>query len=111
MIRILVDSSADYTMAELKENGFDFVPFPVTLNDKTYLDTVELDRNDMYKFLLQGEHFPKTSQPSPEAFVEIFEDAKGRKMKSSASCFPLPSVEPIRALSLPKASLIMTKST
>lgn len=76
MIRILVDSSADYTMAELKENGFDFVPFPVTLNDKTYLDTVELDRNDMYEFLLQGNHFPKTSQPSPEAFVEIFENAK-----------------------------------
>ena len=79
MIRILVDSSADYTMAELKENGFDFVPFPVTLNDKTYLDTVELDRNDMYKFLLQGDHFPKTSQPSPEAFVEIFEDAKAKE--------------------------------
>lgn len=76
MIRILVDSSADYTMAELAENGFDFVPFPVTLNDKTYLDTVELDRNDMYEFLLQGDNFPKTSQPSPEAFAEIFENAK-----------------------------------
>ena len=78
MIRILVDSSADYTMAELAENGFDFVPFPVTLNDKTYLDTVELDRNDMYEFLLQGDNFPKTSQPSPEAFAEIFENAKAK---------------------------------
>lgn len=76
MIRLVVDSSADYTLQEINERKLDLVPLTVMINDKSYLDTVELDRNDFYEILMNGADFPKTSQPSPERFVEIFKDAK-----------------------------------
>lgn len=76
MIKFLVDSSADYTLEEIKENNLELVPIAVTLEDITYLDTVELERNHFYELLTGNGSFPKTSQPSPQAFLEKFEAAK-----------------------------------
>ena len=76
MIRILVDSAADYSLKELKEKNIEMIPLSITLNDTTYLDTVELERNHLYELLESTGSFPKTSQPSPEAFAAVFEDAK-----------------------------------
>ena len=76
MIRILVDSSADYSLKELEEKNIELIPLSVTLDDTTYLDTVELERNHFYELLESTGSFPKTSQPSPEAFAAVFEDAK-----------------------------------
>lgn len=76
MIRILVDSSADYTLQELDERNLTLTPLNVLINEKNYLDTIELTPNDFYEMLIAGADFPKTSQPSPEKFVEIFKDAK-----------------------------------
>ena len=76
MIRLIVDSSADYTFAELEAKNIELVPLSVALGEKSYLDGVNLERNDFYELLTAGEDFPKTSQPSPEAFLSIFEDAK-----------------------------------
>ncbi len=75
MIRLLVDSSADYHMDELKEQKIEMVPLNVMVNDKTYRDEVELGREDFYKKLLEGAAL-KTSQPSPQDYVDIFEDVK-----------------------------------
>ena len=76
MIRILVDSSADYTLKELEEKNIELIPLSITLNDTTYLDTVELERDRLYELLESTGAFPKTSQPSPEVFKTVFEDAK-----------------------------------
>ena len=37
MIRILVDSSADYTAQELEALNMELVPINITLNDKKYM--------------------------------------------------------------------------
>lgn len=76
MIRILVDSAADYTLEELKAKNIEMVPLTVTLEDKTYLDVIELERNHFYEMLASTENFPKTSQPSPRFFENVFKDAK-----------------------------------
>ena len=78
MIRLLVDTAADYTLKELEERNISLVPLTVMINEKSYLDTVELDRNDFYQMLENGADFPKTSQPSPQTYAEIFEDAKAK---------------------------------
>ena len=78
MIRILVDSAADFTLEELSERNIEMVPLSVTLADKTYLDAVELERNYFYNLLDSTKEFPKTSQPSPRSFASIFEDAKAK---------------------------------
>lgn len=74
MIRILVDSTADFELCELKH--MDFVPLTVSLNETDYLDTIDLNKNKLYELLSETEEFPKTSQPSPAVFAEIFEDVK-----------------------------------
>lgn len=76
MIRIIVDSSADLTAEELKEKNIELLPLNVLLDGKTYQDGVNLERNQFYELLTSCEDFPKTSQPSPEAFINLFEDAK-----------------------------------
>lgn len=78
MIRILVDSSSDYTMEEISKNGFHFVPLMVSLGGKYYKDGIELKPNDFYELLINTGDFPKTSQPSPQDFADIFEDVKAK---------------------------------
>lgn len=76
MIKFLVDSSSDYTLEEIKENNLELVPIAITLDEVTYYDTIELERAQFYELLLNSKNFPQTSQPSPQAFLEKFLQAK-----------------------------------
>ncbi len=78
MIRILVDSSSDYTKDEIANNGFHFVPLNVLLAGKSYRDGIDLIPDQFYDLLIHSGDFPKTSQPSPQNFAEIFEDVKAK---------------------------------
>lgn len=76
MIRILVDSSADYTLEELKERELELAPLVINIGEDSYRDVVEITRDELYQILLNGTEHPKTSQPSPQDFVSIFEKVK-----------------------------------
>lgn len=76
MIKILVDSSADFTKEEIASKQLTLVPLQVNLNDKTYFDGVNLFQDEFYEMLISSTEFPKTSQPSPQDFVKIFEQTK-----------------------------------
>ncbi len=77
MIRVLVDSAADYLKEELAEKHIEMAPLTITIGEeKNMKDEVELSRKDLYKYLIEGKYTLKTSQPSPQEFLEIFEDVK-----------------------------------
>lgn len=76
MIKILIDSSADLTPAEIKAKDVTMIPIQITINDKSYLDGIDLDHDTFYDLLTNSEEFPKTSQPSPQEFLDAFEKAK-----------------------------------
>ncbi len=76
MIRIIVDSSADFQAAELQEKQIELVPITVTIGDHSYLDGIDLERDAFYEMLTTNGAFPKTSQPSPQAYLDVFLDAK-----------------------------------
>lgn len=78
MIRILVDSSTDYTMEEVKNKNLYHVPLTISLNGQDYLSGEDLTSDKFYELLTTSKDFPKTSQPSPQAFAEIFEKAKNK---------------------------------
>lgn len=78
MIRILVDSSADYLQEELKEQNIELVPLTVSFDENVYIEGQNITRNEFYEKLTTGDSFPKTSQPSPQSFVDIFEDVKAK---------------------------------
>lgn len=76
MIRILVDSSSDYRLDEVEQKNMELVPISITIGEKTYIDGVDLGRDEFYEVLEASGEFPKTSQPSPQAFLDIFKDVK-----------------------------------
>lgn len=76
MIRLLTDSSSDYTMEELKEKEIEKVSLTITLNQRDYKGGIELTGDSFYVLMQQSGDFPKTSQPSPMDFLEIFQDVK-----------------------------------
>ena len=74
MIKILVDSASD---CRVEDGIIDaFVPISVNIDGKEYLSGVNLTSDQFYELLQNCKEFPRTSQPSPQAFVEIFEQAK-----------------------------------
>ena len=76
MIRFLVDTSSDYTVEEVKEKGMELVPLHITLGEADYRDGYDLTKDRFYELLTSNEEFPKTSQPTPQDFVDIFEDVQ-----------------------------------
>lgn len=76
MIRILLDSSADFSAQEANERNLELVPINITLNEKNYLDGIDITKDEFYDLLTSSEEFPKTAQPSPQDYLDLFEDAK-----------------------------------
>lgn len=79
MIKILVDSSSDYEMEEIKEKNFELVPISINIGEANYIDGISLKKDEFYKILENCKDFPKTSQPSPQAFFDIFQSAKEKQ--------------------------------
>ena len=76
MIKILVDSSSDYSLKEAQEKGFYYASLNVMIEGQTYLDGQNLTPDQFYNILTNTKEFPKTSQPSPQDFLSCFEEAK-----------------------------------
>ena len=76
MIRIIIDSSADYLKEEIDKKQMILASLNINLDDKIYLDGVDISRDQLYEWLMESKGFPKTSQPSPEVFLEHFKAAK-----------------------------------
>lgn len=76
MIRIVVDSSSDYPIDQLRQKNMEIIPISISLGEKTYIDGVDLKLDNLYKIIDETGDFPKTSQPSPQAFLDLFKDAK-----------------------------------
>ena len=85
---ILVDSASDI-QTDNKEN-YMHVPITITLAGRDYKDGENIDKETFYRLLRKSENFPKTSQPSPDVFFEIFQRVK--KEKSSLVYLALSSM-------------------
>ena len=76
MIRILVDTSSDYTVEEIKAKGMELAPLHITIGEADYRDGYDLSKDKFYELLTTNEEVPKTSQPTPQDFVDIFEEVQ-----------------------------------
>ncbi len=73
MTKIMIDSSCDCREENLHDY---FLPIAVSLDNKEYLDGVNLNPDQFYELLPAVQDFPKTAQPSPQSFIDIFEKVK-----------------------------------
>ena len=77
MIKILVDSSSD---CNLQDGIVDMiVPSLVTIDGVEYKSGTELTCDKFYELLQNAKEFPRTAQPSPQSFIDIFEQVKADK--------------------------------
>ena len=72
-VRIILDSTANFRK-ELKDK-FTIVPLSVNFGTESYLDGVEIDTDTFYRKLVTSDVMPTTSQPTPAAFAQTFEEA------------------------------------
>ncbi len=75
MIKFLVDSASDYEKTETEKKGILRIPITITLKDKHILDG-EITKDEFYQLVKNADELPKTSQPSPQDFLDVFEKAK-----------------------------------
>ena len=72
-VRIILDSTANFSK-DLKEK-FTIVPLTVNFGEESYADGVEIDNDTFYRKLVTSDVMPTTSQPTPAAFAQAFEEA------------------------------------
>ena len=70
-IHILADSACDIPKSYFDENGLTYMPLNVHLDGKDYRDGISIESKAIYDAMRNGAA-PKTSQVSPEFFLETF---------------------------------------
>lgn len=76
MIRILVDSSADFDQQELDRLQLECIPLPVMFGETVYQENVNLTRDDFYHLLTTSNEFPHTSRPTPHELSKRLKRAR-----------------------------------
>ncbi|NEW05474.1 DegV family protein [Paenibacillus sp. SYP-B3998] len=72
-IRIVTDSTADIPLSVRQELNIEMVPLKIHFGSDDYLDAVTLQSEQFYDKLKTSSHFPKTSQPSPAEFLDVYQ--------------------------------------
>ncbi len=72
MMKIFADSACDLPKQFFEENDVELFTLRVHLNDTEYHDIVEIEPKEVYDAMRNGA-VPKTSQVSPEEFLNAFE--------------------------------------
>lgn len=72
-MKLFADSACDLPQSFYDENNVHLFPLSVDLNGKQYKDIVDIPATEIYAEIRKGSS-PKTSQVSPELFLEAFED-------------------------------------
>lgn len=75
-IRFLCDSTCDLTPQQAAEAGIAIIPLKVLFGEEEYYDRVDMQPEEFFARLTASRELPKTSQPSPEAFLPSFREAK-----------------------------------
>ncbi|WP_050616690.1 DegV family protein [Bacillus testis] len=79
-IHIIADSACDLPLSYFREHDVTFFPLNVHLDGKDYEDGLTIQSKTVYDAMRNGKA-PKTSQVSPEYFLEKFTDFAKKKEK------------------------------
>lgn len=75
-VRMITDSAADFDSAVAKRRNIDIVPMSIQFGNASFLAGRTLSNEVFYKLLQEGKENPSTSQPTPAAFLQLFEQAR-----------------------------------
>ncbi|STO30964.1 dihydroxyacetone kinase [Fusobacterium necrogenes] len=72
-IAIVTDSTSDLTPELMLGLNIDIIPLKIKIGDDYFKDGIDLSKRDFWKRVTTESIIPKTSQPSPAEFREIYE--------------------------------------
>ena len=75
-VRIITDSASDFDLEVAKRRRITVVPMTVQFGSAAFIPGKNLSNDTFYQLLQEGKENPYTSQPSPAAFLRLFEEAK-----------------------------------
>ena len=78
MIKIITDSTSDIDIEYAKTLKIEVVSLKVIIDGKDYKDRIDLQPSNFYELLEKSSVLPTTSQPSPQDFLDLYEDAKNQ---------------------------------
>ena len=71
-VRIIIDSTTD--LAPELRGQVEVVPLTVSFGTEEYIDGVTITHEEFYSKLIESDVLPTTSQATPAAFAEVFEE-------------------------------------
>lgn len=72
MVKVVTDSSCDLPLELIESNRITFVPMNVVIDGKSYKENIDISPQEFWKLMGEAKTLPKTSQPSPGEFTDIF---------------------------------------
>lgn len=72
---IITDSTADLPKAIIKKMGIGVVPLYINIGEESYLDGIDMTREEFYTHLPDFDTHPTTAVPGIDAFVKVFKQA------------------------------------
>ncbi len=76
-IKIVTDSACDIPKEEETQYGIEILSFPVTVEDKSYMERIDFTNEEFYEILNTCSAIPATSQVTHIRFEELFERVCG----------------------------------
>jgi hypothetical protein len=72
-LRIVTDSTCDLPEETVNRHGITVIPLNITQGNHTYLDGVDLTRDEFYAQLPSYRPAPRTATPGPDIFHQAYE--------------------------------------
>lgn len=72
-LRVVTDSTCDVPRHLVEKFAITVVPVYINIGDRSYLDRVELSRDEFYNSLPDYPDYPTTAAPSSGTFTEVYE--------------------------------------
>jgi DegV family protein with EDD domain len=77
-MQIVTDSSCDLPKEIIEKFDILVVPLQIEIDGKDYVDGINLSHQEFYKKMASSPTLPKTSQPSPQSFLDAFKEGLNR---------------------------------
>ena len=71
-IKLTADSTCDLPIEQLEKYQIDIVPLTVTLGGEAYRDGIDLQSEDIFRRVAEGEALPKTSAGNVDEYLSAF---------------------------------------
>jgi DegV family protein with EDD domain len=72
MLRIAMDSAGDMPPGWAEEYDVQIIPINIHFGEQMFLQGVDLSNADFYRLVDESGVIPKTSQPTPQQFIEFY---------------------------------------